>query len=175
MISKFFAQAMVILALLSMVSCSTIVSGRRQSIAITSNPTDAFVWVDQYYVGVTPIIVDVTRKDVHIVRVELEGFQPFEAVLTRRLNGWVFGNIAFGDIIGFAIDVITGSMYRLTPDQINAELYGYNVVHTTKNDDSHVMMVLKSDPSWEKVGNLVACGCQAAEEIELIEDVAPIQ
>jgi len=149
-------QLLGVLALLSMASCSTIVNSPKQSIAITSNPTDAYVWVDQYYMGTTPLIVDMRRKDNHVVRIELEGFQPFEAVFSKRLSGWVFGNIAFGGIIGFAIDAITGSMYRLTPDQINAELYSYQVVHSKKSEDTHVMIVLNPDPAWEKIGNLVA-------------------
>ncbi|MBA2727925.1 MAG: PEGA domain-containing protein [Parachlamydiaceae bacterium] len=153
--NKLLKHVLGCLLLLSTASCSTMVNGPRQSIAISSNPTDAYVWVDQHYMGVTPLIVDMKRKNNHVVRIELEGFQPFEAVFSKRLSGWVFGNIAFGGIIGFAIDAMTGSMYRLTPGQINAELYTYQVVHNKKTEDSHVMIVLDPDPSWEKVGNLV--------------------
>jgi len=38
-----------------------------------------------------PVIADLSRKDHHIVKIELDGYQPFEATVTRRVSGWVLG------------------------------------------------------------------------------------
>lgn len=140
--------------LLMLTSCATIMHGTRQSIGISSNPSNANIWVDQNYVGTTPIIVDMTRKDNHVVTIDLEGYQPYQVTLTRSLSGWVFGNIVFGGIIGLAVDAISGGIYKLTPEQIQAEMRSNNIAYSKKSDDSYIAIVLTPNPAWEKVGNL---------------------
>lgn len=133
-------------------SCATIMHGTYQPIGISSSPTNASIWVDRYYVGTTPLIVEMSRKDNHLLRIELEGYLPYEATLTRQLSGWVLGNIIFGGVIGLAVDAISGGIYKLTPEQIQAELR--NSEYTT--GESYIGVVLKTDPSWEKIGQLAA-------------------
>lgn len=144
-----------IFTITSLVSCATIMHGTRQSIGIASNPTNANVWVDRVHVGQTPLFVEMSRKDNHVVRVELEGYQPYEATFSRQLSGWVFGNIIFGGVIGLAIDAISGGLYMLTPDQVQAELRSNSIAYSRKSKDSCIMVVLEANPSWKKVGNLV--------------------
>src|SRR5436305_14092712 len=39
------------------------------------------------------------------------------------INGWYFGNLAFGGVIGMlVVDPLTGAMYTLEPDQIDQTL-----------------------------------------------------
>lgn len=140
----------------SLTSCATIMHGTRQSIGIASNPTNATVYVDQSYMGSTPIIVEMSRKDNHIVRIELAGYQPYEAVFSRQLSGWVFGNVVFGGIIGLAVDAISGGIYRLTPEQVEAELRVNNMACADESEETFFTIVLKPNPAWEKVGNLIA-------------------
>jgi hypothetical protein len=125
-------------------------------VGIASNPTNALVWVDRNYVGTTPVIVNMSRKDNHFLRIELDGYQPYEAVFSRQLSGWVFGNVIFGGIIGLAVDAISGGIYMLTPDQVQAELRSNHMNQCKTSDDSYIAIVLQPDPSWKKVGNLVA-------------------
>lgn len=103
-------------------SCATIMHGTHQNIGIASNRSNASVWLDRNYVGNTPIVVEMSRKDNHLVRIELPSYHPYEATFTRQMSGWVFGNLAFGGIIGLAVDAITGGLYVLTPEQIQAEM-----------------------------------------------------
>jgi hypothetical protein len=63
-----------------------------------------------------------TRKDNHIVRIELAGYKPYETTLTRKVSGWVWGNIVFGGLVGLAVDAIDGALYNLTPEQVSAAL-----------------------------------------------------
>ncbi len=143
-------------ALTSLASCATIMHGTKQTVGISSNPSNASVWVDRMYICNTPCIVEMTRKDNHIVTIQLEGYQVYEAMFTRKFSGWVFGNIVFGGVIGLAVDAISGGIYKLTPDQIQAELCSNNLAYSTQSSDSCIVVVLQPDPSWEKVGNLVA-------------------
>ncbi len=75
--------------------------------------------------------------------------------LTKKTNGWVWGNIVFGGLIGLAIDASTGGMYKLTPEQVSAELRkeGRAAVKT-ENGQVMVAVTLDPDPSWQKVGEL---------------------
>ena len=148
-------QISLLLSLISLTSCATIMHGTTQCVGISSNPTNALVWLDRCYVGNTPISVNMTRKDSHIVNIELEGYEPYEATFSRKLSGWVFGNIIFGGVIGVAIDAISGGIYALTPDQVQAELCANQVVYSKKSTDSFIAIVLQPDPSWKKIGNLV--------------------
>lgn len=141
-----------LLTLLS--SCATIMHGTRQSIGISSYPSNASIWVDRNFVGTTPMIVEMSRKDNHIVQIELEGFLPYEATFTRQMSGWVFGNIIFGGVIGLAVDAISGGIYRLTPEEVQAELCSNHHAYTSKSDDSCILVVLEPKANWEKIGSL---------------------
>lgn len=136
--------------------CCTIMHGTRQSIGIASNPSHASIWVDSNYMGQTPLIVEMSRKNNHFVRIELEGYQPYEATFSKQVSEWVFGNVVFGGVIGLAVDAISGGLYKLTPDQVQAELRTNQMRYSKVSPESCILVVLKPDPSWEKVGNLVA-------------------
>ena len=103
-------------------ACATIMQGTSQEVSVSSTPTGARVLVDGAEMGKTPLVASLKRKDKHVVRVELEGYQPFEMALGRATSGWVWGNIVFGGIPGLAIDAITGGMYKLKPEEIQATL-----------------------------------------------------
>ena len=46
-----------------------------------------------------------------------EGFSPAKGTVTAGVNGWFFGNIAFGGLIGFLIvDPLTGAAFKLPPE-----------------------------------------------------------
>lgn len=149
--------SLLLLSMMSLTSCATIVNGTKQKIGISSQPSHAAVWVDNYYMGETPVIVQMTRKDNHFVRIELEGYLPFEAMFTRDVSGWAFGNIIFGGFIGIAVDVITGGIYKLSPEQVQAQMYPNQCGYAKgKSKDSYIGFVLQPDPAWEKIGNMQA-------------------
>lgn len=135
-------------------SCGTILHGSRQDIAISSNPSSATVVVNNQNVGQTPITVNLSRKESHDVKIELEGYMPFETTIIRKVDGWIAGNIIFGGIIGLAVDAITGGMYKLTPEQVQAELRNSNVSARYVKDGAYIVVVLKAKTHWEKVGQM---------------------
>ena len=63
------------------------------------------------------MVVQMSRSRQHIVTLSLEGFEPYQIIFSKRVSGWVFGNIIFGGLIGLAIDAISGGIYALTPEQ----------------------------------------------------------
>lgn len=102
------------------------------------------------------MIAKLSRKDNHFVRIEMAGYQPYEATLTRGVSGWVWGNIVFGGLIGLAVDAIDGGMYNLTPEQVSASLSANHAEIGKTGDGLYVFVVLKPAPGWVKVGQLQA-------------------
>lgn len=148
------AAAALFLQLLLLGGCATIMHGTTQQIAVSSSPTGAQVSVNGMARGTTPVIADLRRKDNHVVRVTLDGYAPFEMALTRSTSGWVWGNLVFGGIPGLAIDAITGGLYKLSPEQVSAQLARADVQLAEGVEVLLVTVVLRPEPGMERVGSL---------------------
>ena len=134
--------------------CATVINGRTQQVSICSYPSDAEVQIDGDFEGYTPLIAELKRKNKHTVRIDMDGYEPYELILTKKVSGWVALNILFGGVlIGLAIDASTGSMYRLAPEDIQAELESQV---TMQNNGSHFFVKLVDSPGkkWQKIGQL---------------------
>ena len=145
-------------SLLLLTGCATIVNGTDQIVGITSKPGCADVKVDNHFVGTTPINVNLSRDRDHTIRIELDGYEPYEIVCNRKMSKWVFGNLLFGGPFGLVIDIVSGGVYRLTPEQVNADLCGNRMICCKKHQKSTIAVVMKPEPSWKKVGQLKRAG-----------------
>jgi len=145
----------VLLATVIFFGCATIMHGTSQEIGIQSRPTGATVTINNQEYGKTPVVAKLSRKDNHTVHLTLDGYQPFDATITRSTSGCVWGNIVFGGLIGLAVDAISGGLYKLSPEQVEAELAGKGMGMDMQGSDIIITVVLEPDPSWEKVGNLL--------------------
>jgi len=84
-----------------------------QEVSISSNPTGATVVINGQTKGKTPMVADLKRKNTQLISIQLDGFSPYEVALSRSVSGWVWGNIAFGGIVGLVVDLASGSIYNL--------------------------------------------------------------
>ncbi len=135
--------------------CATIMDGTKQTVGFSSNPSDATVIVDGKVLGKTPLTEDLSKKDKHTVKITLAGYMPYEMTMTRKTNSWVWGNIVIGGLIGLVVDSATGAMYKLTPEQVSAELRKEGNASVKISDNTVLVTVtLHPDPSWEKIGEL---------------------
>ena len=134
-------------------SCATVMSGSKQNVKFTSNPSSATIYIDEVEVGKTPFEMKLARKSEHQVLIKLEGYQTYQTSLTKKLNGWFFGNILIGGLIGIIIDPITGAMYNLTPKEINAEM-AKGTAFNYKKGEVNVAVALEIDQNWKKIGQL---------------------
>lgn len=155
-LSRSGSFATVALAALTLGACASIMHGSTQEVSIASAPTGARVLVDGVDAGVTPFLADLKRKDKHVIRIEMEGYEPFELPLRRSTSGWVWGNLVFGGLPGLAIDAITGGLYKLEPTQVSASLAAKGVSMANGRDYLVVAVVLAPEAGWEKVGDLSA-------------------
>lgn len=148
-----FLLGLSVLVLLT--SCATIIHGSRQDVSIASNPSSAVVSIDGVEVGRTPLTTELSRKGHHAIKIELDGYMPFETQFTRKVDGWIAGNILFGGLIGLAVDAISGGMYKLTPEQLQAELRNGTARVNKTDKGMYFAVVLEPGADWEKVGQLV--------------------
>ncbi len=115
--------------------CASIVHGGSRTINLNSSPSGATATIRKadtgqaVHTGTTPLTVSLDPKrgffkgQSYVVRFELDGYRSDEVVLTPQLSGWYFGNIVFGGLIGMLIvDPATGSMWNLSPEQLDRTL-----------------------------------------------------
>jgi hypothetical protein len=134
--------------------CASIVDGGPKTIRINSNPEGAKVTIfnksgEEVAVKTTPTTVSLKRskgfaqdEDYKLV-FEKEGYYPHETHVKSTLNGWYWGNIFVGGLIGCLIDMGTGACYTLSPSELI-----YNLVSsaTPLTPDELKAAELKANP-----------------------------
>lgn len=115
-------------------SCASIVSHSQWPLDITSNPTGAGISITnragkQVFTGKTPSTVTLEssagffKREEYKIKFEMEGYPSQELTVHAKVNGWYWGNLLFGGVIGFLIvDPASGAMYKLDSKSINAEM-----------------------------------------------------
>jgi hypothetical protein len=121
------------LVLSTLAGCSSIVSKSDYAVSINSTPDDAkFVITNKagqsVHSGVTPAVINLKssagyfKGETYTIALEKEGYSPKLFTLASTVDGWYFGNILFGGLLGMlVIDPATGAMYNL-PDRVDISL-----------------------------------------------------
>lgn len=108
--------------------CATLIGGgAAQPVAVRSTPTSATFTISsssgiQMAQGQTPETVRLPRKNEYQIEFTAPGFQTQKVALTRGTNGWIWGNLVVGWILGFAVDFATGSAYKIEPALVEITL-----------------------------------------------------
>ena len=145
---------LVIGAMLVIAGCASIMHGSLQTINVTSDPVGATVKVDGVEVGTTPVVKDLARKSEHVIVISMEGYEDYEIKIEKAVDGAFWGNLLFGGLIGMIIDASSGAMYRLTPEQVYAELENKGVAGLYKEGRLYVAVTMNPKPEWEKIGTM---------------------
>lgn len=151
---KTLSGSLIIFTVFLSFSCATLFNGADQQINITSQPINAQIFVDEIEWGKTPMIVTLSRKDNHIIRIEIEGYEPTIVPLKRKTSNWFMGNCLFGGLIGMGIDALTGGMYILQPEEVNTTMKHVNLETSDNNDIMIIKIVMNPDKNWKKIGQL---------------------
>jgi len=154
MLNKIKIAILSVVLLSSTWGCATIINGTTQKVGISSSPSGATVTIDDMSFGKTPAFAELKRGEEHVVKVSLSGYRTEELVITKSVSGWVWGNIVFGGLIGLAIDAVSGGLYTLSPEQINAELKTGNMSAIDDEDGLYILTVLQPNENWRKIGCL---------------------
>ena len=153
---KFFMIGLVVLVVLSFVTCATIITGSDQKISITSQPSGANVKIFDannlpVWDSTTPSVVTLKKGhgffEAASYRVEItkEGYEKQQVFISGEINvGWyLVGNIFIGGLIGWLIvDPLTGAMWTLSPDMVYAPLGQQSAL---PERDGDLVVILKQD------------------------------
>ncbi|MDV6235971.1 hypothetical protein CH379_010085 [Leptospira ellisii] len=107
-----------ILLILGLVNCATIVSDNVYNYTIASDPVGATVEISMkgYAAPVaqitTPGAQALNLKNDYSLKFQLKGYKETVVDIRKDVDGWVWGNILIGGLIGLLIDYSTGSMYK---------------------------------------------------------------
>lgn len=125
--------ATVVILVLALSGCSSIVSKSDYAVEILSNPESANFFVTDnngrnVYSGVTPKTITLKSSSGYFsgasykIKFSKEGYLDQVFMLNRSIDGWYFGNILFGGLIGMlVVDPLTGAMYNL-PERVDVSL-----------------------------------------------------
>ncbi|MBQ8712441.1 MAG: hypothetical protein IJ551_06445 [Prevotella sp.] len=96
-------------------SCATIISGGDPSITINGNVNEPvnITTTKQTYQGVKlPAVVKVNRHklDGQRILITSESYKFNDIILEKKVNGWAFGNILIGGLIGWGVDLGTNAV-----------------------------------------------------------------
>jgi len=129
-------SALLLITSMSFSNCATIVSKSTYPVSIYTNPRGGQVTITdkkgkEIYKGTSPSVVKLKSgagffsKAEYQVRLSNQGYVDKVIPVTFKLNGWYFGNIVFGGLIGLIIvDPASGAMWRIDKyaDDINETL-----------------------------------------------------
>lgn len=121
----------VIVILITMSSCASLFSSRKNSVNFTSSPTKAKVFINNQEKGITPLNIKLKpTKEPYAIKYLKEGYKPKNTKLSTSIGRtWVFLNLFTPYFSGVLIDAITGSWRK----------FDRNVIHQNleiKNKDS---------------------------------------
>jgi len=108
--------------------CAAIVGGgSSQVVSIAATPSAARYAIRsssgiEMSSGPLPASVRLPRKNEYQIDITLEGYEPRTVALTRGTNGWIWGNLVIGWIVGFIIDFATGAAYKIEPAVVDVTL-----------------------------------------------------
>ena len=100
-----------------MTGCASIITGSSQEMTFKSQPEEATVSVNGRILGKTPLTVRLDKKSNQAVIFEKDGYKSQTMQLETRINGWFWGNIVLGGLIGSTTDGLSGAVHEYSPSQ----------------------------------------------------------
>ncbi len=117
-----------------MPGCASLVSKSKWPFSIDAEPRGTIVSITnkkgrEVFRGKTPAALRLKSgagffaKESYTVTLSMKGYETKKINVECKLNGWYFGNILIGGLLGFLIvDPATGAMYKLDNDGITTML-----------------------------------------------------
>lgn len=114
-----------VISVIALTGCASIVSKSKWPVTFKSDPSGAEVVISdengkEVNRGTTPATITLPAKrgyfasETYQVSLELNGYRENKGIIKADMNGWYFGNILFGGLIGLlVVDPLTGAMWKL--------------------------------------------------------------
>jgi hypothetical protein len=139
-------------------SCASIVSKSSYPISINSAPSEAQIVIKdkkgiEIFSGQTPATLKLKSgsgffgKARYEVTFNKSGYQTKTVPIEFKLNGWYFGNLLFGGVLGMLIiDPATGAMYKIETEFLNETLLP---AKTTASNELRVYNLDEIPAEWK--------------------------
>jgi len=125
---------LVTIATITLFGCGTVFTGTRDNIYFNSNPSGAIIYKDGLELCKTPCTFSVKRKvNDPLMEMKLDGYQTRVFTLDKSFN--VVSILNFGNLFGWGIDVLTGSVMKYDRKNYTLDLTiekKLNAIHPTK-------------------------------------------
>ena len=158
--STFKLTAIFMATIILFSSCASIVSKGSYPISINSAPSEAKILIKdkkgiEVFSGQTPATIKLRAgsgffgKARYQVTFSKTGYDTKTVPVEFKLDGWYFGNILLGGLIGMLIvDPATGAMYKLETEFLNETLIQSTA--SLQNDGLKVYDLNGIPVSWKK-------------------------
>ena len=104
-------------------NCAAIFKGTSESVAFSTDPSGAKVFVNGQYMGTTPCQIPLPSKGTYTIEFKKEGYDPSTYTIMNHVGaGWVVLDVLFTGLIGVVVDAATGAWYELDTRVVNAML-----------------------------------------------------
>ena len=115
--------SILILTLLTQTACGTIMTGTSQKVTFDSDPPGATVTVNGYRKATTPAVLDLPKTETYTATFKKDCYESAMIPVDRQFNFVSLFNILLpGWILWFAVDGLSGGLYKLTPEHVYANL-----------------------------------------------------
>lgn len=154
-----FKLSAVVLSVALISGCSSIVSQSQYSVAIASEPAEADFTLKNkagltVHSGRTPTSVSLNASsgffqgETYMLIINKKGYAEKTVEINSSVDGWYFGNILFGGLIGLLIvDPATGAMFKL-PERSDTSLE--QQVAAENKDNTLTIALIDSIPENER-------------------------
>jgi hypothetical protein len=166
---KIFTKTIAFIAIvITFTSCASIVSSSKWPLTVKTTPAGAQVQITNrrgisVFTGQTPATLLLKSgagffaSESYMIKLTMPGYAEKIIPVRCSLNGWYFGNIIFGGLIGLLIvDPATGAMYRLDVNYIDEPLTATNATGTTANKGQTLKIMDINDLSQDMRSHLVS-------------------
>jgi hypothetical protein len=158
--SKFITTLLVSSTLLLFASCATVFRGAKtvKSIQIAGNPPAAKVYINNEYVGQTPLNYEVTKRKEMTVKIEKEGYKDLHTEIETKLNPLWTGISVVGNAllleIPTIIDYKNGAISDIVTDSISYDLVILNSI--VSNNSSAISTNASSLPTSDVAEEIIS-------------------
>jgi hypothetical protein len=122
-LAKIFGFIVFAFVCIFLTGCASIISGRHQEVTFRSSPDEALVTIDGRAIGKTPLTAQIERKNnPQVVTIEKQGYKTETFQLKSTVNGWLFGNLVLGGLLGSTTDSVTGAAWAYSQDMFSITL-----------------------------------------------------
>ncbi len=119
-------------------------SGNKQEITLTSSERDVDVYMNDEYLGKTPVTVEINRQSGQLVEFQKAGFHSTKVDLKTKINPKFFWNLPFTVVgtTGMSTDFGSGAIYEFNNSNILVRMRPLNQKSFEDDDMSEMVAVV---------------------------------